>query len=85
MAPGICASALDGNSRANDWYQDGYGQEPGSIEAGKSVAELFSNAKAWTNKLTREGVTQVVNLGSGNPSPHGKSTHEAALRIMPES
>lgn len=103
MAPGICAPTLCSDSRVvkgvagmYDWYQDGSGQDPASIEAGKSVAELLPNARAWTSEnhamvnrairmLARNGVTQVVDLGSGKPSPHGKSTHEAALRVTPEA
>ncbi|KAF3030294.1 hypothetical protein E8E12_000427 [Didymella heteroderae] len=35
--------------------------------------------------LAREGVTQIVDLGSGKPSPHGKSTYEAANKITPNA
>jgi hypothetical protein len=103
MAPGICNPSSSNDSRAikgvagmYDWYQDGAGQDPASIEAGKSVAKLLPNCRAWTREnramvnravrlLARNGVTQVVDLGSGKPSPHGKSTHEAVLKVTPEA
>ena len=60
------------------------------------VQEYIPNAKVWVREnramvnraiswLAKNGVVQVVDLGSGKPSPHGKSTHEAVNRIAPEA
>lgn len=79
-----------------DWYQEGENQDPASIETGMRIQEHIPNAKVWVHEnramvnrairwLARNGVTQVVDLGSGKPSPHGKSTHEAVNRITPEA
>ncbi|KAJ4384036.1 hypothetical protein N0V86_000880 [Didymella sp. IMI 355093] len=79
-----------------DWYQSGKEQDAASIQAGTKVQELLPNAKAWVHEnramvnrairwLAKDGVTQVVDLGSGKPSPHGKSTHEAVNGITPEA
>jgi len=35
--------------------------------------------------LARQGATQVVDLGSGKPSPHGRSTHEVVFKVAPEA
>lgn len=86
------APVVGGVAGMYDWYQDGEGQDPKSIVAGKSVEKHIPNAKIWTHEnramvnravrlLAREGLTQIIDLGSGKPSPHGKSTHEAVSKI----
>lgn len=79
-----------------DWYQQGEEQDGASIEAGMTVQAHVPNAKVWVREnramvnravrwLAKNGVTQVVDLGSGKPSPHGKSTHEAMNAITPKA
>ena len=60
------------------------------------VQEHIPNAKIWVREnramvnraarwLASNGVTRVVDLGSGKPSLRGKSTHEAAGKITPQA
>ena len=89
-------SAIKNVAGMYDWYQQGREQDGAAIEAGIRVQEHIPNAKAWVREnramvncavrwLAKNGVTQVVDLGSGKPSPHGKSTHEAVNRVTSES
>ena len=89
-------SAIKNVAGMYDWYQQGREQDGAAIEAGIRVQEHIPNAKAWVREnramvncavrwLAKNGVTQVVDLGSGKPSPHGKSTHEAVNRATSES
>jgi hypothetical protein len=95
-SPSNPSLAIKGVAGMYDFYQDSAGQHPAAISAGKSVAALLPNPEAWVHEnramvnravrlLARSGITQVVDLGSGKPSPHGNSTHEAVPRVAPEA